>query len=392
VRAFLVAVQTALSVVLVVGAGLVARTFSRIHGVDPGFRPDHALSFRLALPPARYGKPEAFNAFSRRFEEGLRGLPGVVAAAAVSHLPFDHIPNWGGPYLAKAAASGAPAPMADYRAVTPGFFAAVGARLVAGREFTEADDEKSRPVVIVDERLARLVWGGESPLGKTLRVDPRSSGQPEVPATVVGVVRHLRHRSLLEDVREQVYFAQRQIRRNPVAYVVRGTGEPGALAAPVRKLVADLDPQLPVSEARPLEDYLTDARGSQRFAMILAAAFAAAAMLLSAIGLYGVVAYSVAQRRREFGVRLALGALPKQVRALVLRQGARVAAAGLVFGIPAAVVTARLLRSQLFGVTPGDPLSYAGAIALLTLTALSASWFAARRAASASALEALKVE
>ena len=391
-RAALVAAQIALGVVLVVGAGLVARTFSRILGVDPGFRSDRTLSFRLALPDGRYGTPEAFNAFGRRFEEGLRALPGVAAAASVSHLPFDHIPNWGGPYLARPEAADAAAPMADYRAVTPGFFGAVGARLVAGRDFTEADDEKSRPVVIVDERLARLAWPNESAVGKVLRLDPLSNGHPAAPATVVGVVRHLRQLNLLEDAREQVYFPQRQIRRNPAAYVVRAKDDPGALAAPIRKLLAELDPELPISEVRPLEDYLTDARGAQRFTMILAAAFAGAALLLSAIGLYGVVAYSVAQRRREFGVRLALGALPRQVRALVVRQGARVAAFGLALGIPAAVLTARLLRSQLFGVGPGDPLSYAAATALLASAAISASWFAARRASNADAIEALRAE
>ncbi len=391
-RAVLVAVQIALGVVLVVGAGLVARTFSRMHGVDPGFRSDRTLSFRLALPDTRYGTPESFNAFSRRFEDALAALPGVEAAAAVSHLPFDHIPNWGGPYLSKAAADDTSAPMADYRAVSPGFFGAVGARLVAGRDFIQSDDEKSRPVVIVDERLARLAWPNENALGKLLRVDPESSGHPTKPATVVGVVRHLRQQTLLEEVREQIYFPQRQIRRNPVAYVVRAKGDPGGLAAPIRRLLAELDPELPISEVRPLEEYLADARGAQRFTMILAAAFASAALLLSAIGLYGVVAYSVAQRRREFGVRLALGALPKQVRALVVRQGTRVAAAGLAFGIPAAILIARLLRSQLFGVGPGDPLTYAVAIALLAAAAVSASWFAARRASSANAIEALRAE
>ena len=308
----------------------------------------------------------------------------------MSHLPFDHIPNWGGPYLSKAAADDTSAPMADYRAVSPGFFGAVGARLVEGRDFTQSDGEKTRPVVIVDERLARLTWPNETAIGKVLRVDPPSSGHPTEPATVVGVVRHMRQQSLLEDVREQIYFPQRQIRRNPVAYVVRAKGDPGAVAAPIRRLLAELDPELPISEVRPLEEYLADARGAQRFTMLLAAAFAAAALLLSAIGLYGVVAYSVAQRRREFGVRL--GAAPKQVRALVVRQGTRVAAAGLAFGIPAAILIARLLRSQLFGVGPGDPLTYAVAIALLAAAAVSASWFAARRASSANVIEALRAE
>ncbi|MFY9552744.1 MAG: ABC transporter permease, partial [Thermoanaerobaculia bacterium] len=175
-RTVLVAVQIALGVVLVVGAGLVARTFQRLQSIDPGYRSDHVLSFRFALPDSRYETPEAFNAFSRRFEKELAALPGVTAVAAVSHLPFDHIPNWGGPYLSSHGLDESTAPMADYRAVTPGFFAAVGARVVAGRNFEESDDTTGQPVVIVDERLARLAWPNESAVGKRLGVDPRSTG------------------------------------------------------------------------------------------------------------------------------------------------------------------------------------------------------------------------
>jgi len=391
-RKVLVAVQVALGVVLVVSAGLVARSFLRLQGVDTGFRSDHVLSFRLGLSGERYQSPEAFNAFSRAFEKEVAALPGVAAVAAVSHLPFDHIPNWGGPYLAQRGADEGTAPMADYRAVTPDFFAAAGARLVAGRGFAEADDSTGAPVVMVDERLARLTWPGQSAVGKRLGLDPQSEGHPASWATVVGVVRHLRHSSLMEEVREQVYFPQRQINRNPEAYLVRASGDPAALAAPIRRILTRLDPSLPISEVRPLDGYVTAARGAQRFTMILAAAFAAVALLLACIGLYGVVAYAVTQRRREFGVRLALGALPAQVRSLVLRDGMRVALVGLALGVPAALATSRLLRSQLFGVTPRDTATYAIAIALLALAAALASWFAARRATSASPLEGLRAE
>ena len=384
--------QIALGVVLAVGAGLVARSFLRLHAVDPGFRPDHALSFRLALPDGRYETPEAFNAFSRQFEKEIAALPGVTAVAAVSHLPFDHIPNWGGQYLAVPGADEATAPMADYRAVTPGYFAAVGAKLVAGRGFDEADDPRGQLVVMVDELLAKRTWPGQNPIGKRLGVDPQSDGHPKTWVTVVGVVRHLRHRTLMEEVREQIYFPQRQIRRNPAAYVVRTSADPAALAAPIRRIAARLDPALPIAEVRPLADYLTAARGAQRYTMILAAAFAVVALLLACVGLYGVVAYSVAQRRREFGVRLALGALPGQVRAQVLREGMRVAVVGLAVGVPAAFLAARLLRAQLFGVTPRDAASYALAVAILGLAAVFASWFAARRATAASPLEVLRAE
>ena len=196
----------------------------------------------------------------------------------------------------------------------------------------------------------------------------------------------------MEEVREQVYFPQRQINRNPEAYLVRASGDPAILAAPIRRILTRLDPSLPISEVRPLDGYVTAARGAQRFTMILAAAFAAVALLLACIGLYGVVAYAVTQRRREFGVRLALGALPAQVRGLVLRDGMRVALVGLALGVPAALATSRLLRSQLFGVKPRDTATYAIAIALLALAAALASWLAARRATSASPLEVLRAE
>ena len=391
-RTILVAVQVALGVVLVVGAGLVARSFVRLQGVDPGFVPDHVLSFRLGLVGARDGDSHAFNAFSRTFEKEVAALPGVTAVAAVSHLPFDHIPNWGGPYLATPGADETTAPMADYRAVTPDFFAAAGAHLVAGRGFTEADDENVAPVVMVDERLAKLTWPNRSAIGQRLGLDPQSNGHPASWATVVGVVRHLRHTSLMEEVREQVYFPQRQINRNPVAYLVRTRSDPAALAAPIRGILARLDPSLPISEVRLLKDSVVGARGVQRFTLILASAFAAAALLLACVGLYGVVAYAVAQRRREFGVRMALGALPRQVRGLVLRDGLRIAGVGLALGIPAAVAASRLLRSQLFGVTPRDLASYGLAVGILALAAVGASWFAARRATSASPLEVLRAE
>ncbi len=391
-RAAFVAVQIALGVVLVVGAGLIARTFLRLRSIDPGYRADHVLSFRLALPDSRYDTPEAFNAFSRRFEKEIAALPGVTAVAAVSHLPFDHIPNWGGPYLAAPGADESTAPMADYRAVTPGLFAAVGARLVAGRNFDESDDPAGQPVAIVDERLARLAWPNETAIGKRLAVDPYSSGHPKDRVTVVGVVRHMRHRSLTAEVREQVYFPQRQIQRNPAAFVVRATADPALLVGSIRRILARMDPVLPISEVRPLADYLDAARGSERFTMILAAAFAAVALLLAFAGLYGVVAYSVAQRRKEFGVRLALGALPRQVRGLVVREGLAVAAAGLALGLPAASLAARLLRSQLFGVGPRDAATYGIAVLVLALAAVLASAFAARRATAASPLDVLRAD
>jgi len=391
-RAALVVFQIALGAVLLVGAGLISRTFLRLRDRDPGFRSDGMLSFRFALPGSRYRTPDSRNAFARRLESELRALPGATATGGISHLPYDHLPNWGGPYLAVAGGDESAAPQADYRTVTPGLFEALGARLAEGRFFSEADDLSGQPVVIVDERLARRAWPGQSAVGRRLAVDPHSSGHPNVWVTVVGVVRHLRHRSLQAEVREQVYFPQRQILRNPVAYVIRTGGDPSSLAAPLRRAVARLDPELPLYDVRPFADYRAAASGAQRFAMILATAFAAAALLLACIGLYGVVAYSVAQRRTEFGVRLAVGAMPRQVRALVVREAMRLAAVGIAVGAPAALLGARLLRSQLFGVTSGDPASYSAALCVLAIATIFAALIAARRAGGGSPFEALKTE
>jgi len=391
-RSALVVVQVSLGVVLLVGAGLVMHSFLELQRVDPGFRSEGVLSFRIALPGSRYKTPAARDEFGRRLHKELLTLPEVVGVGAVSHLPYDHLPNWGGPYLAQPGADESTAAMADYRAVTPGFFDAVGARLVEGRGFSDFDDRKGQPVAIVDERLAGRTWTGQSAVGKSLFLDPQSMGRPKTPVTVVAVVRHLRHRSLMAEVREQVYFPQSQILRNPMAYVIRTAGDPARLVAPVRRVVAGLDPQLPVYEARPLLDYRVAAGAAKRFAMRLAVTFSGVALLLACIGLYGVIAYSIARRRHEFGVRLALGARPGQVTSLVVREGMTLAAVGLALGLPAAAIGAWLLRAQLFGITPRDPVSYAAAVCVLGVAAILASWIAARNATAASPLDVLRAE
>jgi predicted permease len=391
-RAGLVVLQIALSVVLLVSAALMVRTFLRIQRIDPGFHSERILSFRLALPGARYNSKDAFNEFGRRLESALAAASGVTGVGSVSHLPYDNLPNWGGPYLSQPGADRSTAVFSDHRAVTPGFFPTVGARLVEGRFFTEDDDPRSQTVAIVDDQLARRAWPGESAIGKRIAGDPFSTGQPVFWATVVGVVHHLRHRSLLEDLTDQVYFAERQIQRNPMAYVVKTSGDAAALAATVRQIVAELDPLIPAYDVRPLDEYVTSARAAQRFATILAAAFAAVALLLAAVGVYGVIAYGVARRRYEFGVRLALGAQRRQVTTLVAREGAALAGIGLVLGLSGAAMAARLLQSQLFGVTPRDAASYAAGVLAIAVAALAACWLPARRAAAVAPMEALRGE
>jgi predicted permease len=389
-RVGLVIVQLAFSVVLLVGASLLVRTFINLQGVDLGFRSNGVLSFRLALRGPRYESPEATNMFARSLEAELLKLPGVTRVGAISHLPFDDLPNWGGPYRAKRGDDESKAPHADSRAITPGLLEAIGARLIEGRFFTETDDQDHEPVVIVDDVLAGRTWPGQSAIGQSLGVDPWSTGHPTVWVKVVGVVRHLRLRSLVEPLSEQVYFPQRQVLRNPIAYVVRTSDR--TLANAIRETVACLDKQQPIYDVRPLDEYVAAAQSTRRFTMLLVSVFASAAVALACIGVYGVMAYSVTRRRREFGVRLALGARPHQIVRVVIREGAFLTMIGLALGIVAASVSARLLQTQLFGVAPDDSTSYAAALMVLVPFALVACWIPARRATAANPLEVLRAE
>lgn len=324
----------------------------------------------------------------------LLALPGVTGVGAVSHLPYDDLPNWATPYRREEAAGAADLASADTRAVTPGLLEALGARRVDGRFFTDADTPESLPVVVVDESLARRMWPGKRAVGQRILGDPWSSGEnpPPVTLTVVGVVRHLRHRRPTAELAEQLYFPVQQAPRNPLAYVVRSSADAAALTPRIRQVVAELAPGAPIYDVRPLSDYVASARAARRFIMVLATAFAAAALILAALGVYGVTAYAVALRRRELGLRLALGASRRQVVRLVMGESLRLAGVGLPLGLAVAAVAARLLATQLYGVTPADPVSYAVAVPVLAVAVALAAWLPARRAVRAHPLESLGVQ
>ena len=389
-RNALTVAQIALSVVLVVLALLLVRTVQRAQQMDPGFTASGVLSFRLALPGSRYSNQQAFNGFSRRLQDALRAAPGVTSAAAISHAPYDHVPNWGGPYIETEGADPSTARQADYRAASPGAMELLGVTVIEGRLFTEADDPRSTPVVVVDEGLARRTWPGTSAIGRRLGVDPDVSGTPSTWATVIGVVRHIRHRSPVEEVREQVYFSSRQVTRNPSVYLVKTRTDPAALVKPVREILRTLDATLPIYDVRALSAYVNDARALRQFTAVLASLFAAAAVLLAAVGVYGLIAYTVTERHREFAVRVALGAHAADVTRLVMRDAATLTATGVAFGLLAAVGAAMWLRRELYGVAPWDPIAVGATVSILATVSLVACGWPARRATRADPAEALR--
>ena len=336
--------------------------------------------------------PPAEMAFGRRLESVLAEMPGVTGAASISHAPYDHVPNWGGPYVWERGMEPSTAPQADYRSLSPGTVELMGIRLTEGRSFTEDDDLSAELKVLVDARLAARAWPGQSPLGRALGVDAFVTGKPDMVATVIGVVGHVRHRSPVEDVRDQVYFSQRQVLRNPTVYLVKTSGDPATIARSVAGSVQRVDAALPIYDARPLSVYVDEARATQAFTMQLAVLFAFAALVLAAVGIYGVIAYSVATRQREFGVRRALGAQAGQVVTLVARDAAWLIAKGVAAGIVIAIAGAWFMRGLLFGVEPWDVRTYATAIPILVVTSAVACLLPARRATATNPVDALRSE
>jgi predicted permease len=306
-------------------------------------------------------------------------------------LPFDDLPNWGLSYGLDATPQKEGAPFAHARAITPGLLETIGVPLIEGRFFTEHDGQAENPVVIIDDVMAQRLWPDQSALGQEFML---GQGQPDRRVSVVGVVRHVKQRSLMADVGPQIFLPYRLWQRWPMALVLRSDSfaNPTALVAGVRAAVARFDPHLPIYDVRPLEAYLEAARSTRHFTMLLAGAFAVSALALTSIGLYGVLSCAVAHRRHEFGVRSALGAVPRQLRCQVLRESLKLAAAGCVVGIALALCLTRLLQSQLYGTHPWDPMTCGAAIALVFAGAVIASWIPAHRATTISPMEALKCE
>lgn len=385
-RQGLIVAEVALSLVLLIGAGLLLRSFLELRRVDPGFEPDHVLTAKISLPFFRYVLPHQRADFFRRLSDRLAALPGVVAAGGVHPLPLTEGGQfWNGPFATEEAeADRWTENEAAYRVVLPGYFRALKTRLEAGRLFTALDNTvDARPVVLVDELMARRAWPGENAVGRRLmvaRANESQTGIEPVWADVVGVVEHIRPEELRREGRPTIYFPYRFLSYSELTLTLRTVADPLGLAGPLQREVAALDPDLPLVAVRPLEGYVGDALAPTRFTFTLIGVFAGIATLLALVGLYGVISYAVAQRSREIGVRLAFGARQSTIFRLIVGQSLRLALGGVALGLAGALALTRLLSGLLFGVTATDPLTFAALSLLLLVVGFAASFVPALRA------------
>ena len=387
-RDVLVAAQVAIALVLLVGAGLLIRSFSTLSRVDMGVETRNLLAFDIFLSGSRAAAPARQVAFYDDLLRELRALPGVRSAGAAVTLPIG-----GDDFSATFAVEGRPAPApseepsAGYQIVTPGYFATMGMLLRAGRDFNPSDTRDSARVVIVNEMLARQHWPGDDPVGRRLRV---GRGPTDPWMTIVGVVSDIRHLGPAKAPRPELYEVHTQSPFSFMAFVVRTEGDPYAAVPAIRAAVARLDAAQPVSGVRSMDEHLARSLSRPRFMSTLTAAFAALALTLAVVGLYGVIAYSVTQRTREIAIRAALGATPVDVLRMVIAKALLLATAGIGAGTAAAAAVARLLTGLLYGVTPTDPATYLAVAVLLIGVAIVSGALPAMRAVRIDGARALK--
>jgi len=392
-RSLLVISEVALSLVLLVGAGLMIRSFARLLAVDPGFKPDHVLTAFVSLPVAKYQKREDQVAFYDRLLDRLRNLPGVSAAGVVTDIPLLGGSSTGFDVDGRAPALPGQRAMTDYRLINSDYFAVMGMHMVKGRAFTRQDTETAPAVVIINETLVARHFAGEDPIGKRLSL----SGGPGDMREIVGVVADIRNYGLDEEVKPEVYVPFFQSAADYLAsqtsaltVVLRSTIDPTALAQTLREQVQALDKDQPVSAIKTMEVYLDESIAQRRFNMLLLGVFAGLALVLAAVGIYGVIAYTVTQRTHEMGIRIALGARGGDILRLVFSNSMATTITGIVVGLGAAFALTRLLRSLLYQVTATDPVVFATIPLLLLAVAALATYFPARRAMKVNPITALR--
>jgi len=389
-RSLLIVAEVALSVVLLVGAGLLIRSFIALQRVDPGYDGSDVLTFELSMPSGKYPGGAPRRAFFRELREKLAALPGVTTVGLVSQLPL----TGSGPLSPFAyneeTARNFESVTADGRNVSPEYFEAMDAKLLAGRTFTYHDSIGTPPVIIVDETLAKLAWPGQNAVGKQLQLAP--TGDPNAFSEVVGVVEPMRQHDLTRDILHQIYYPIGQGTPTNMTFVVETTLDPASLIPTVRRTVNEMDPDLPLSRLTPMSTYLTEGQAHARFSLVLMSVLGAVALLLTAVGVFGVISYSVTQRTREFGIRLALGEDPRHTRLNVVMGGMRLVLISIAIGLVGSLLVTRLIVGLLYHVSPADPVTFAGIGVLLGGVALLACYLPARRATRVDPALALRSE
>ncbi len=395
-RSALVISQLALSVILLVGALLLIRSYQRLQQVDLGIEPDHALTFSVFIPPGRERDPAAVRRRLAAIEDQLAATPGVVVAGAISALPL----VWAGPpddFVIEgrpAPMPGAPAWNARYLMATPRMFRALGISLKRGRLLAEGDVVGRPFVAVINETTARLYWSGDDPIGKTIRYYPQETSHP---IEIVGIVGDVRSIGVSEPAPPVVYVPLAQAPRPPyegrsMTFIVRVLGNPTAITASARAAVAAIDAGVPLADVQPMSEIVSEASGQPRFTTLVMSFFASIAFFLAALGLYGILAYSVEQRVREIGVRVALGANKREIFRLIIGNGMRLTLMGAAVGVPLALALTRLMRGMLSGVSSTDPVTYIAVVGMLVISALLASYMPARRATRVDPIVALRAE
>lgn len=387
-RRALVVAEMAISLVLLAAAGLLGRSLVTLQRVSPGFATDRALSMQIQLPGARYADMDSWRAFYRRVREDARSIPGASASAIATTLPLSGSDIGIGFTIDGRPAEPGDRESAEFFAVSPEYFSTLGIPLVRGRGFTERDLDGAPNVIVISEAMAAKYWPGEEAIGKRITIGYNHRGSAEV----VGIVGNVKRSTLADAAAPQMYTPFEQTPWPFLALVVRTAAAPETAAGSLRAMLARIDPLQAAAELKTLDQYVARSVAQPRFTAFLVGAFAAAALLLAAFGLFSVTAYAVAQRRREIGIRMALGAGASDVRAMVVSQAVRTGAVGIAVGLAGALAVTRLLGSLLFGVRPDDPVTFASVCLLLLAVMLLAAYVPARRATRVDPITALRTE
>ncbi|HUJ30765.1 MAG TPA: ABC transporter permease [Candidatus Acidoferrum sp.] len=399
IRSSLIVSEVTLSLLLMVSAGLLIRSFIRLMSEDIGFNPSNLLTMQLWLPDSHYASPPEVASFYQRVLEEVDATPGVKSAGAVNFLPFSRWADFYDFDIAGRAAPAAGEPFTSrYRVIDPQFLRTMDIPIKQGRDFAPSDGPDAAGVALVNEALVRRYWPDESPVGKQIRIHLPAVRSPQQPEsrdswlTIVGVVGDIREWEWGLDKIPSLYLPYLQNPSRLMSIVIRANGNPGQLTSAVRHIVHGVDANQPVTSVHTMDELVAEAVSQRRLTMLLLAVFGGVAMLLAAVGIYGVMAYAVAQRTHEIGIRMALGAEPNDVLRMVVADGMRLAALGLATGLIAAALGMRYLESQLYGVRANDPLTFSCVALVLAGVAAMASYFPARRATKVDPLVALRYE